>query len=279
MLNSYLNYMKAEKMSANTMRAYSQHINQMLDYIGKDETDITYLDLIDWKASVSDLSSATVANKIAAIHNYFQFMLNAGLITDDPSKNIKRPNNIKNKEKPYISEEDAKLLVDYARTERDKAMFRFLLSTGVRFVEMANVTIEQYKNAMATDRIIALSVTKGNKGGNIYINESTQAAIDRYLRQREDDCPYLFASFRDNQLSDNSVSHTIKTAARRAGLPYWNELSCHCLRAACATIMSDKGVPVATISKVLRHSSLSVTTRYIKSSQDNINNATALMNF
>ena len=279
MLNSYLNYMKAEKMSANTMRAYSQHINQMLDYIGKDETDITYLDLIDWKASISDLSSATVANKIVAIHNYFQFMLNAGLITDDPSKNIKRPNNIKNKEKPYISEEDAKLLVDYARTERDKAMFRFLLSTGVRFVEMANVTIEQYKDAMSTDRIIALSVTKGNKGGNIYINESTQMAIDRYLRTRQDDCPYLFASFRDNKLSDNSVSHTIKTAARRAGLPYWNELSCHCLRAACATIMSDKGVPVATISKVLRHSSLSVTTRYIKSSQSNINNATALMNF
>lgn len=279
MLNSYLNYIKAEKMSANTMRAYSQHINQMLDYIGKNETEITYLDLIDWKASISDLSSATVANKIAAIHNYFQFMLNAGLINDDPSKNIKRPNNIKNKEKPYISEEDAKLLVDYARTERDKAMFRFLLSTGVRFVEMANVTIEQYKNAMVTDRIIALSVTKGNKGGNIYINESTQMAIDRYLRTRQDDCPYLFASFRNNKLSDNSVSHTIKTAARRAGLPYWNELSCHCLRAACATIMSDKGVPVATISKVLRHSSLSVTTRYIKSSQSNINNATALMNF
>lgn len=279
MLNSYLNYMKAEKMSANTMRAYRQHINQMLDYIGKDEAEINYLDLIDWKASISDLSSATVANKIAAIHNYFQFMLNAGLIADDPSKNIKRLSNIKNKEKPYISEEDAKLLVDYARTERDKAMFRFLLSTGVRFVEMANVTIEQYKNAMANDRIIALTVTKGDKGGNIYINESTQAAIDRYLRTRQDDCPYLFASFRDNQLSDNSVSHTIKTTARRAGLPYWNELSCHCLRAACATIMSDKGVPVATISKVLRHSSLSVTTRYIKSSQDNINNATALMNF
>lgn len=279
MLNSYLNYMKAEKMSANTMRAYSQHINQMLEYIGKDETEISYLDLIDWKASISDLSSATVANKIAAIHNYFQFILNAGLIADDPSKNIKRPSNIKNKEKPYISEEDAKLLVDYARTERDKAMFRFLLSTGVRFVEMANVTIEQYKSAMENDRIIALTVTKGDKGGNIYINESTQAAIDRYLRTRQDDCPYLFASFRDNQLSDNSVSHTIKTTARRAGLPYWNELSCHCLRAACATIMSDKGVPVATISKVLRHSSLSVTTRYIKSSQDNINNATALMNF
>lgn len=279
MLNSYVNYMKAEKMSANTMRAYSQHINQMLDYVGKDETDITYLDLIDWKASISDLSSATIANKIAAIHNYFQFMLNAGLIVDDPSKNIKRPSNIKNKEKPYISEEDAKLLIDYARTERDKAMFRFLLSTGVRFVEMANVTIEQYKDAMANDRIIALSVTKGDRGGNIYINESTQAAIDRYLRTRQDDCPYLFASFRDNQLSDNSVSHTIKTAARRAGLPYWNKLSCHCMRAACATIMSDKGVPVATISKVLRHSSLSVTTRYIKSSQDNINNATALMNF
>lgn len=279
MLDSYINYMKAEKMAQNTQIAYKQHINQMLDYIGKDETEITYLDLIDWKASIADMSSATVANKIAAIHSYFQFMVNAGMIAEDPSKNIKRPNQVKNKEKPYMSEEDAKLLVDYARTERDKAMFRFLLSTGVRFVEMANVTIEQYKNAMANDRVISLAVTKGNKGGNIYINESTQTAIDRYLRTRNDNCPYLFASFKNNQLSDNSVSHTIKTAARRAGLPYWNELSCHCLRAACATIMSDKGVPVATISKVLRHGSLSVTTRYIKTSQNNINNATALMNF
>lgn len=279
MLNSYISYMKAEKMAENTQRAYNQHINQMLDYIGKNETEITYLDLIDWKASIADMSSATVANKIAAIHSYFQFMLNAGLIADDPSKNIKRPNQVKNKEKPYISEEDAKLLVEYARTERDKAMFRFLLSTGCRFIEMANVTIEQYKNAINGDRVISLTVTKGNKGGNIYINESTQTAIDKYLRTRQDDCPYLFASFRDNQLSDNSVSHTIKTTARRAGLPYWNELSCHCLRAACATIMSDKGVPVATISKVLRHGSLSVTTRYIKTSQNNVNNATALMIF
>lgn len=279
MLNSYISYMKAEKMAENTQRAYSQHINQMLDYVCKDETEITYLDLIDWKASIADMSSATVANKIAAIHSYFQFMLNAGLIADDPSKNIKRPNQVKNKEKPYISEEDAKLLVEYARTERDKAMFRFLLSTGCRFIEMANVTIEQYKNAIDSDRVISLTVTKGNRGGSIYINESTQTAIDRYLRTRHDDCPYLFASFRDNQLSDNSVSHTIKTTARRAGLPYWNELSCHCLRAACATIMSDKGVPVATISKVLRHGSLSVTTRYIKTSQNNVNNATALMNF
>ena len=75
------------------------------------------------------------------------------------------------------------------------------------------------------------------------------------------------------------VSHTIKSTARRAGLKYWNEISCHGLRAGCATIMSDKGVPVATISKVLRHSSLTVTTRYIKANQDNVNNATALMEF
>ena len=279
MISAYVKYMKSEKMSENTMRVYTNHINQMLNAIGKPENEITYLDLINWKADIANQASATVANKVAATKSYFKFLSDAGIIADDISKNLKRPDNIRNKEKPYINEEDAKLLVDYARTFRDKAMFRFLLSTGVRFCEMANITLEQYKNAMDTDRVIDLTVTKGDKGGKIYINECTEQAINTYLNTREDNCPYLFASFGENKLSDNSVSHTIKTAARRAGLPYWNQLSCHCLRAACATIMSNKGVPVATISKVLRHSSLAVTTRYIKTSQDNINNATALMEF
>lgn len=279
MIEAYTNYMKSEKMSENTMRGYTTHINQMLKAINKPEQDITYLDLIDWKAGIANQASATVANKVAAVRSYFQFLTDAGIVANDPSKNLKRPDHIRNKEKPYINEDDAKLLVKYARTFRDKAMFKFLLSTGVRFCEMANITLEQYKKAMAEDRTINLAVTKGDKGGKIYVNQSTEDAITTYLRTRDDNCPYLFTSFAGNKLSDNCVSQTIKTTARRAGLSYWNELSCHCLRAACATIMSDKGVPVATISKVLRHSSLAVTTRYIKSSQDNINNATALMEF
>ena len=279
MIESYTNYMKSEKMSENTMRSYTTHINHMLKVINKPETEITYLDLVDWKAGIINQASSTVATKVAAVKNYFQFLVNAGIIKTDPSQNLKRPNKIKSKEKPYISANDVKKLIQYARTVRDQAMFKFLLSTGVRFCEMANITIAQYRNAMIRDRTINLTVTKGDKGGKIYINQSTEDAIAIYLRTRNDSCPYLFASFTGHKLSDNSVSQTIKSTAKRAGLLYWNELSCHCLRAACATIMSDKGVPVATISKVLRHSSLAVTTRYIKTNQDNINNATALMEF
>lgn len=279
MINAYVNYMKSEKMSENTMKSYTTSINQMLDCIAKDENEISYLDLINWKASISYKSSATVAIKISAIRSYFQFLSDAGIIESDPSKNLKRPSNVKSKEKPYISEEDAKSIINHARTIRDEAMFKFLLSTGVRFCEMANITIAQYKKAIASNRIIPLNVTKGDKGGNVYVNDSVKTAIDKYLMWRKDDCEYLFASFSGTKLSDNSVSQTIKSTAKRAGLSYWNELSCHCLRAACATIMSDKGIPVATISKVLRHSSLSVTTRYIKNNQNSINNATALLNF
>lgn len=279
MNSHYERYLKSEKMSDNTIRAYLGHVEQALDYIGKADEDITYLDLIDWKAGIASQASATVANKVAAVRSYFKFLTDAGVVEVDPSKNLKRPSNIKSKEKPRMTEEDAKQLIAYARTPRDKAMFSFLLSTGVRFCEMANITIDQYKKAMESNREIELPVTKGDKGGKVYINQSTEQAIERYLRLRDDDCPYLFASFQNHKLSDNSVSQTIKSAARRAGLKYWNELSCHGLRAGCATIMSDKGVPVATISKVLRHSSLAVTTRYIKANQDNVNNAIAGMEF
>ena len=278
MNSHYERYLKSEKMSDNTIRAYLGHIGQALDYIGKADEDITYLDLIDWKASISDLSSSTVALKVASIHSYFQFLKNAKVITEDPSEGIKRPE-IKNKVKPYMTEDDVKAMIEAARTPRDRAMVRFLVSTGVRFVEMASITLDQYYTAINSNRVIVLKVTKGSKERGIYINESTEKAIAEYLATRYDDCPYLFASFRRNKLSDNSVSQTIKNIGKRAGLPYWNDLSCHCMRAACATIMSDKGVPVATISSTLGHSSLEVTSRYIKNTQTNVNAAIQAMNF
>ena len=278
MNSHYERYLKSEKMSDNTIRAYLGHVEQALDYIGKADEDITYLDLIDWKASISDLSSSTVALKVASIHSYFQFLKNAKVITEDPSEGIKRPE-IKNKVKPYMTEDDVKAMIEAARTPRDRAMVRFLVSTGVRFVEMASITLDQYYTAINGNRVIILKVTKGSKERGIYINESTEKAIAEYLATRCDDCPYLFASFIRNKLSDNSVSQTIKNIGKRAGLPYWNDLSCHCMRAACATIMSDKGVPVATISSTLGHSSLEVTSRYIKNTQTNVNAAIQAMNF
>lgn len=278
MNSHYERYLKSEKMSDNTIRAYLGHIGQALDYIGKADEDVTYLDLIDWKASISDLSSSTVALKVASIRSYFHFLKSAKIITEDPSEDLKRPE-IKNKVKPYMTEDDVKAMIEAARTPRDRAMVCFLVSTGVRFVEMANITLSQYYTAINTNRVIVLKVTKGSKERGIYINDSTEKAIAEYLATRCDDCPYLFASFRRNQLSDNSVSQTIKNIGKRAGLPYWNDLSCHCMRAACATIMSDKGVPVATISSTLGHSSLEVTSRYIKNTQTNVNAAIQAMNF
>ena len=278
MNSHYESYLKSEKMSENTIRAYIGHIGQALDYIGKADEDVTYLDLIDWKASISDLSSSTVALKVASIRSYFHFLKSAKIITEDPSEDLKRPE-IKNKVKPYMTEDDVKAMIEAARTPRDRAMVRFLVSTGVRFVEMANITLDQYYTAINSNRVIVLKVTKGSKERGIYINDSTEKAIAEYLATRCDDCPYLFASFRRNQLSDNSVSQTIKNIGKRAGLPYWNDLSCHCMRAACATIMSDKGVPVATISSTLGHSSLEVTSRYIKNTQTNVNAAIQAMNF
>ena len=278
MNSHYESYLKSEKMSENTIRAYIGHIGQALDYIGKADEDVTYLDLIDWKASISDLSSSTVALKVASIRSYFHFLKSAKIITEDPSEDLKRPE-IKNKVKPYMTEDDVKAMIEAARTPRDRAMVRFLVSTGVRFVEMANITLDQYYTAINGNRVIVLKVTKGSKERGIYINDSTEKAIAEYLATRCDDCPYLFASFRRNQLSDNSVSQTIKNIGKRAGLPYWNDLSCHCMRAACATIMSDKGVPVATISSTLGHSSLEVTSRYIKNTQTNVNAAIQAMNF
>lgn len=81
MIKAYVNYMKSEKMSENTIRGYTNHINQMLNMVNKPESDITYLDLVNWKAEISNLASATVANKVAAIKSYLVFLRMLRLLT------------------------------------------------------------------------------------------------------------------------------------------------------------------------------------------------------
>lgn len=279
MNNLYMRYLKSEQKSDKTIESYVRCITKTLDYIGKPDDKITYLDLIDWKASLSGMASATICLYISAIESYFEFLHNAGLVEENPAKKLTRPQ-IKNKEKPYMTAADLRALVNNARTLRDKAIFLLYGSTGLRVSELTNITLEDYAKAKANNGHLVV-LGKGNKERTTYINEETMNAIEAYLPQRSSRarCDKLFLSFQGNEIARGNLGQTIKTAAKNAGLPYWNELSNHSLRAGCATVYAQAGVNVSTIQHILGHSSLSVTTRYIKNTQANIDNAIMVGSF
>ena len=64
MNNSYLDYLKAMQKSDNTIRSYLTHINEMLSIVGKNENDITYVDLLNWQKNISNTEDKNPQSKL-----------------------------------------------------------------------------------------------------------------------------------------------------------------------------------------------------------------------
>lgn len=269
MMNAnYVKYLNANKKSPKTINSYTAHVNQMLEYIGKADAEITYADLIDWQESISNLSSATVALKVAAIKNYFEYLVKAGEIDSNPALNLEKPS-VHNKPKHYMSATMIREMVNHARTYRDRATIMLFASTGLRFEEMANITLADY-DQMKHDENHALKIMgKGAKERFIYFNEETIRMTDKYLANCDvRNCDRLFVSFQGNPMQSNNYGLTLKAIAKNAGISFWKEISPHCLRAACATMLNEHNVDTGTIRDVLGHASIATTQRYIKTSEE-----------
>lgn len=265
MNNTYIAYLKGNKKSEKTILAYTSSVEKMLNFVGKEDVDVTYFDLIEWKASIAHLSSATVCQYIAGVQSYFTFLCNGGMIVENPASKLERPK-IKSKEKKYIDLDMIKAMIAHARTSRDKAILLTYVNTGMRVSELTSLTLDDYDELKANGELVI--VGKGDKERSIFFGDNVIEAIDAYLKDRgEDNCPYLFASFGTHgvrqQITPNHLSEMLKTTARRAEIPFWNEVSNHWLRHSAASIRLENGENIKYVQMMLGHSNVSTTSRYL----------------
>ena len=273
MNTAYINYLKGDQKSHRTITEYTKYVKQMLDFVNKPDIEVTYTDLVDWKASIAHLAPSSVCLQIAAVKSYFQFLVDAEMIDKNPADKLKRPAK-KNKEKPYPEAWMIRAMVDNARTDRDRAIIMLFVTTGLRFSELANITLDEYKNMGGSDGREIKILGKGAKERTVYVNDEAKLYIDMYLTTRPcNGSDKLFLSFTGQELHENCFSQTLKNVAKKSGIPFWNEICPHFLRTSFATLQSEAGTPVATIQAAMGHASLATTSVYIKHSQARINNA------
>ena len=260
----YINYLKGARRSENTIRSYINNVNLMLKTINKPETEITFLDLVKWQSNLQGKSTSTIHTKVIAVQSYFNFLVNAGIISSNPANGLVTAK-VVNKKKPDPEEGMVRSLINCAKNKRDKAMIAVFATTGMRFDEATSVTLEQYYQRRFE------IIGKGNKRREIYINDEAKALCDEYLADRKVGGDLLFVSNMGNKVDNANWCRNIKSCARRAGLECWEQITPHWLRHAFATAASQMGVPVADIGFALGHSDYAkVTTRYIHTPQNKV---------
>lgn len=252
------------QVSENTKMSYAVDLRQFFSFIGKDETEIEYGDIFDWKSSMlNEYSSATIARKITCIKGYFQFLCEIQKIQNNPALAIKVPTII-NKEKDNVSMEEAVKLIDAATNLRDKAIISIYLNTGMRVNELINLTITQYYN----DKIVFKM--KGDRERVIFLSDSCREQVNKYIEVRKNSgIDNLFVSNHGTPMRADCIAKMLRKVAKKAGLSEY--LTNHSLRHTYVTkICNEYGINIA--KDVIGHSDISTTQRYAHNTQETIKN-------
>ena len=86
-LNIYLGTLRSE----NTKKSYGKDLRYMLSYIGKDESEITLVDLLGWVNHMKENnnSTATIARRVGSAKRYFEFLSDMDLMKRTQPRNSK----------------------------------------------------------------------------------------------------------------------------------------------------------------------------------------------
>jgi len=156
-------------------------------------------------------------------------------------------------------------LKDTRHSRRDRAIYLLTYRAGMRIGSVAKLRLDDVLDASGKVKkvvILRKEITKGKKTVSAYINHpELLEALEEWLEYRKGNCrETLFYSQKGAPFTPNSLSRVMLHHYKTAG---FEGSSSHSGRRAFASNCLKKGMDVVALSKVMSHSSLNTTMKYI----------------
>jgi integrase/recombinase XerC len=214
-------------------------------------------------------SPVTIAARIACLSSYFRFLIRMGLIISNPCDLVERPRTSPSPARGYSADEVRRLLdvvPDSVVGRRDRALLLVFILTGRRRSEVLGMTAGDIEIEDST--VFYRYRGKGGKKGRRELPRPAWEAIRRTL----EDCSKQLATMDPGEslwqagvgtqgLSGSTFYGRFRRYLVAAGL---KPSGLHILRHSAAKLRRDAGESVETVSAFLDHSSLAVTTTYLR---------------
>jgi integrase/recombinase XerD len=152
-----------------------------------------------------------------------------------------------------------RLLIAKGTDIKHRAMFALLYGAGLRVSELLALTVSDIDSQRM---VVHVRDTKNRYDRIVPLSPRMLKTLRVYWIARRPQGALLFpAPDGTTQLTRDTVSWAVRTAARRAGIK--KKVHPHLLRHAFATHMLELGADIRTVQILLGHRSLSSTTRYV----------------
>ena len=267
MIEAFIAAKEVEGRSPKTIERYRYCISKMLKYLNTPIESINVYHIRKYLMAEKQrgISDGTINGYRDVFGSLFGWLHNEGLIQKNPIANI-GPIKCEKKIKKPFSDIDVERLKECCGTERNRAIFFFLLSTGCRISEMCELD----KDDINFQTLECIVHGKGNKQRTVFLSNVAAMMLKRYLDKRTDDSHALFVGKGSNRLQPGGVRFMLKKVAAKAGI---ENVHPHRCRRTLATSLIDHGMQVQDVAFILGHEKLDTTMKYVYMSQQNVKNA------
>lgn len=279
----FIEYLTVEKKaSENTREAYRRDIAAFETFLRKRGV------LRDEEASNADVaaymmelksngkSKATTNRKLSSIRTYYRFLIKKGLVSTNPTEDIKSPK-IERKALEYLTIKEVEKLLespdDSIKGLRDRAMLEVLYATGIRVSEIIELKMKDINLRMGfitcngdhgRARIVPMGVLARNALDE-YILHSRPAL----LKDKPDTTDTeVFLNYMGEPFSRQGFWKVLKQYGKAVGLE--EKITPHILRTSFAVHMVQNGADLKSLQELMGHEDIMATQIYLSVTKNRI---------
>lgn len=282
LIHEFLSFVSTEKgLSRLTHEAYATDLLQFAEFASSRSWEIQNLSLKNLREYVahlkrSELSARTIARKVSALRQWFQFLLREHVISSDPSELLLIQ--VKSKRLPkHLSISEILSIINQARGDtasetRDRALLELWYATGLRISEMCDLAVSDLDCKSKSLKVLG----KGNRQRIIPVGEIAIQWCELYLKVRHEwvirtqlqDEARLFITQRGKPFSRQSLWKLLKHYVKKAGLG--KKVWPHMVRHTFATHILRNGADLRSVQELLGHRSITTTEIYTHLNVENL---------
>jgi site-specific recombinase XerD len=259
--------------SRRTVETYSRMLQHFFARLGKTPEQVTSAEVFAWAygtgLSGKEPCSITISARLACLSSFYRFMIRMKVVSSNPCDAIDRPRVEAGIPRGLTGDGVRHLLTVLPETPtglRDRAIILTLVFTGRRRAEVFGLKAGDL--SLETGRTFYIYRGKGGKAGRRELPAPAAEAIMVWLRTtgRELNAMQASDSLWPNLRTGIGISSTVfygnlRRYLNAAGLPL---AGVHIFRHSAAKLRRDAGESVEEVSRFLDHSSLAVTTTYLR---------------
>jgi site-specific recombinase XerD len=258
--------------SGRTVEGYARMLWPFLTSVGSPDR-VTSAHVLGWAhgigASGREPSSATVGARIACLSSYFRFLIRMEIAKANPCDALERPRTIAAPARGLSADQIRTLLSvipDSIPGRRDRALLLLFVLTGRRRAEVLGLTAGDI--SLEGEIPFYAYRGKGGKRGRRELPRPAYAALETTLSDAglnlasmDPDASVWQAGGHPRGVTSGTVYARFRGYLHAAGLPL---SGLHILRHSAAKLRREAGESIEAVSSFLDHSSLAVTTVYLR---------------